>query len=292
MTCSGKELDLLDRVVATFEDGDVALVYLCPNPELMRELESDGPGNDGRYLLRLRSDSRPGAAVRFCDALRALIAFEGYGVVEGISPVPVADKLLKGPVIQRQELLSELLPEGPRSLEDLEYDQTLTRAIGIPRAYLMDIFRRIKAVYRSAEIFDACQFFALAVRDVIFNDYYAREAVEKPQWKAEGGEDSARMENSVLHCFKAVEALVGEPGKKDKLARRMQNIGIDPNTQAGFGMKRPIIGEIYWLQKLRDDCCGHGRKRRKEPLTYLEVFRAQQLAKALLHFAVQNNLSL
>lgn len=287
MTCGGR-LDRVGEMVAAFNDISIVLAYLCPYPRVPRKrLQVEGPGNDGRYVVHLRNDAQRERAVRICDSLRGLFALNGYGFVEGFDAIHVPSALTRKDVIHRDALVKHHFPgDFDRFLND-DFHHAFSRAIGIPLAVLKAMFSQLKPIYESNEIFEGIQMYAFAVRDIVFSSS-SFMALKDRTWTAKTSDEKLKMESSVLNAFRSVEALVGEPGQAERLKDRMRRLGINPDALARFEDKRPIYQEISWLQELRDSTSAHGMRRRRQPLSYFEVLRAQELAKALLDFAIES----
>ena len=116
-----------------------------------------------------------------------------------------------------------------------------------------------------------------AVSSVLYN----------PKQIPENEAERLAIENVVLQSFRAIEAIVGEPGKnEDRYRLRLQRWGLNHGERVGFG-KRHLLGKrIRWLNEARDSAAAHGKRRRENPFTMHEAMEAQNLAESVLHRAL------
>lgn len=130
---------------------------------------------------------------------------------------------------------------------------------------------------------------------------YLRESIlsllpDIERWMADGYSrdydepmEVARSEQAHWNAFKAVEAILGDPGKDKtgkKIRERMITRGLDPRAPWGTSDSSDITDAVIATMELRDPIDAHGCGKDKRPLRAGEVLDAQSLAHALLVRAV------
>lgn len=174
-------------------------------------------------------------------------------------------------------------------------EHSLLWAIYVTEDATLKILFHLPAVLQAPELFDACHFFKEAFRDFTFLGDTVREVLSDPDRTAGTESDRVRLESLVHHAYRAVEALLGEPGKdRNRYRERMRRWGLDYGELVGFtGMPQAPLGErLYWLRDLRDVTAAHSRRKRRAPLTLMEAMEAQELAYEVITTAVWHASSL
>ena len=130
---------------------------------------------------------------------------------------------------------------------------------------------------------------------------YLRESIlsllpDMERWMADGYSrdydepmEVARSEQAHWNAFKAVEAILGDPGKDKtgkRIRERMVTRGLDPRAPWGTSGSSDIADAVIATMKLRDPIDAHGWGKEKRPLRAGEVLDAQSLAHAILVRAV------
>ncbi len=162
-----------------------------------------------------------------------------------------------------------------------QYGPSLTHRVSVSP---LRSWTAIHAVPRAVEspTFEALHFYQESIRKFAFlGDDLTRvmHSDEQPQSQA----DRAAVESAFLEAFKAIEALAGEPGREERLRKRLTNMGIDPDEPVGYTEKLPIIQRIGQVRDTRDTKAGHGhRPKSVSPITYRELMNAQALARSCL----------
>jgi hypothetical protein len=114
------------------------------------------------------------------------------------------------------------------------------------------------------------------------------DAVSQPELKPTGDAERARVQDSVLNAFKAIESLLdGDPSRKDNRVRqRLDAIGISPDESISLKWGDTIADGGTFFSKLRDvqakrdKCSAHGRSAALTELTFLDLLEARKLAHA------------
>ena len=101
----------------------------------------------------------------------------------------------------------------------------------------------------------------------------------------------SKAESAFLNGFKVIESIVGEPGKKErgrqKLIKKLEEHGIDPEESVGYRVKEKPIRKILKYQRLRDRIAAHGIQKTKRKLHLSEIIDLQSLARYLLLSSVR-----
>jgi len=182
-----------------------------------------------------------------------------------------------------EELVSHLDGYAPFGLQ--RFHDQLGTFIMIPDIELGWLFYLLPTVLESPPLFDACSFFQECSREYTFLGDVVTEILENPSEGPEHQRERVAVEGVVLSAFRCIEALVGEPGRRERFRKRLADCGINYDDLVGFGgtAKRPLGERLYWLQELRDATSAHGRRRRTDPVTFAECMEAQYLAESVLH---------
>ncbi len=101
----------------------------------------------------------------------------------------------------------------------------------------------------------------------------------------------AEAEAAFLNAFKAVEALIGEPGSVERVQQSLRQIGVNPKEEFLFGKERiQVAHAVRACLGTRDKVAAHGSRQNKRELTLPGIFRLQALARHLLLFAPETGL--
>lgn len=138
---------------------------------------------------------------------------------------------------------------------------------------------------RDPRILAALTFYRASVDRVWFSpgDLY-----DINRWEEEGdvppsAVDHAAHDSAFQDAYKAIEAIVGDPNKRDaKFHEQLRAAGIDPATPVGFRTKEPLATRIRILSIIRDKRTGHGTRPRKAPLTKGELIEVQECARYVI----------
>jgi hypothetical protein len=228
-------------------------------------------------------------------ARRVLSGFEGlftqlfHGRIDDLSIEPLPFKAIRGRHILGSRL-SQAAAMRARKIGDLSQSvgsrlRSFYQVSEIINAYLL---YQLPTVLQSEELFAACGFFQTACTDYAFAGDSIKNVLAKRKMAAEYERERQKLENVVLSSFRAIESIVGEPGRKERFKDALASRGLDFDELVGFpGTKRKALGKaIYGLQKLRDATSSHGIRRRPHPVTWYEAMEAQHLAESVLHQAL------
>jgi hypothetical protein len=240
----------------------------------------------GRLLVVVERGERPARRVRkVADGLQSLFAlFFGAPAVHRIATCQIPERLVRAGAVYINELKAVERIAAQR-FDLMTFKSKVVSAFFVSEQVVAHIFFYLPTICRRDDLYDAAHFYAESVSDYQFLGDGVREVLDDPSRCPESKEDQVKLEGAVLNSFRAVEAVVGEPGKRqERFRRRLVDAGIEPGQQVGYsGEEQHTIGDrIQWLHDLRDATSAHGRRRRASPLTYLEVMEAQDVAQAVV----------
>lgn len=272
--------------------GSVRRVVLLKN---RREKQRRAPVSSVERLLIQLTNPSDAEARRTANGIQALFAYVHrvrYGDDFGIYQLPDR-RLVKENTIFENELVAleeRLCRFG--YIPDL-FVSKLGSYIIVPESEMAYLFYYLPTVLNSRPLFDACHFFEASSSDFAFVGDTVTEICRSPGDMADNEQDRLRLENVVLNAYRAVEALVGEPGRENRFRTRLLEWGIDFDEKVGFRgyPQLPVGSRMYWLRDLRDEAAAHGRRRRRKPLTFFEAMEAQELANSVLHKALWHMVS-
>lgn len=276
-----------------------AILTTCSNPELALKvvyLESAGEtsfrsSEKGRLLLQLGSrippKSRVAKARRVVDAIGFLFTYLSHTVWGDLRPYQIPKEFITGTTVSVElleglEALTGTDPSPNKFLSDLNSFFTIAPE---PTAA---VFYLLPFVLQHEDLFNACAFFRSCCSDFSFMGDAVRDVVDQPRWGPENEIQRLALENVVLHSFRTIEAIVGEPGKRELFHQRLRKWNLSPYERVGFSGRRKhtLENRIHWLQKARDSAAAHGKRRRHRPFTLLEAAEAQHLASTVLDRAL------
>jgi hypothetical protein len=254
----------------------------------------------GRLVIEVwKSDAPASAARRLTDGLHSLMAVIGeLPAPFEFVPYEIPQTIVKNGRITWKELESvegHFNKKRTNVYSDLlGFEKSIRDAIYISGRRLAHIFFHLPTLVRLDSLFDAAHFYQEAVRDFQFAGDDVREILAEPEARPETGTDRVALESATLNSFRAVEAIVGEPGKENRFRNHLLAAGINADETVGYAgdPEWKISERIRWLQDLRDKTSGHGRRSRSDPLRYREAMEAQDLAKAVVVRALIHHTSL
>jgi hypothetical protein len=99
--------------------------------------------------------------------------------------------------------------------------------------------------------------------------------------------DQVEIESIAMDAYKAIEAIVGDPGGDlRKFRLKVTESGINPDEMVGYHEKVPLAENIITLNKHRDSRVAHGSYPRSNPLSYFELMDWQECAKHVVTSAL------
>lgn len=107
------------------------------------------------------------------------------------------------------------------------------------------------------------------------------EVAEDKKATAENIFQQSHLENALQDCFKAIEAILGDPPNNDeKFFRKIRSIGVDPNKVFGFEDK-PIFQVIRDINNARDRKAAHGSTKNRI-ISVRDLFVYQNCARYIV----------
>lgn len=285
---TGSPGDVLGETVCVGDNFHVALIHFSKEKGDWCRSKKWGVGNDGRYAVfqKRRDESQ---ALRISEGLLALISYLEFGVFEDLRPVYVPDSMLK----KGRILLSDVVRYNRRRffLDEIEGEMGLGGGIVIHKGDRDRAFSYLPIVLKNSQIFDALVFYALSTKEFFFFGEHLREILSNPKRESKSRYEQLRMEHSFLNAYKAVEAIVGDPGRHadERFKKRLIKAGVDVAERVGFGSRIPIDEEMIRLQGIRDSRAGHGWKFTSIPLAYFDLINVQALAKYVISSALEKH---
>lgn len=244
----------------------------------------------GRLLLAAETAERVEITVRrVSEAMHSLFpVFHGLRVPNNFFPYRIPKSILRNRTLRKTDLEGVERVIGNNSDELLPFRVRLAETIVIPERSMAYVFFYLPVVCELDFLFDAAHFYQQSMVDYEFVGDQVNNILKDPEARPDFEADRLSLENIVLSAFRSIEALVGEPGKTDRFRERLRQRGIDPGEPVGFrGHQRaPMEERIKWLHLRRDESAAHGRRRRKDALTFKEAMEAQHIAKAVLLRAI------
>jgi len=99
--------------------------------------------------------------------------------------------------------------------------------------------------------------------------------------------DQVEIESVAMDAYKAIEAVVGDPGSDlRKFRLTVTEAGINPDEMVGYHDKVSLAQKIITLNEHRDSRIAHGSSPRNTPLSYFELMDWQECAKHVVTSAL------
>jgi hypothetical protein len=240
----------------------------------------------GRLLVVAERDERSARRVqRVADGLQSLFAlFFGAPAPVRTSTCQIPERLVRAGAIDIDELRA-VERIATQRFNVITFRNEVVSAFFVSERIMANIFFYLPTICRRDDLYDATHFYTGSVSDCQFLGDDVGEVPEDASRCPVAKENQVKLEGAVLNSFRAVEAVVGEPGKRqERFRQRLLNSGVEPDQQVGYSgeAQHAIIDRIRWLRDLRDATSAHGRRGRASPLTYREVMEAQDVARAVV----------
>lgn len=231
-------------------------------------------------------------AQRFADAEMASSSLV-WGVTLGDSPracrVPLTGR--RQPVTVRFATLAKI---GMEIEQEVDWS-TFERNWQVPASSIPPVWRILPVVIRDP-FFDATHYYAASLRE--FSLFGDAETIADDPSAPVSRKDAVQVESAVQDAFKAVEALVGDPPASDqRLARKLSEIGVDPDEQVGFDRfgngshPETVISKIRKMKLARDKRVAHGSTPKPRTVTYYELMDFQECAGFIVSAAVKREIA-
>jgi hypothetical protein len=215
-----------------------------------------------------------------------------WGIVIGPSPLAVRVPLpsVRKPVTVPFGKVVEIAREREQEVDISAFESDWR----IPASFIAPVWRLLPVVIRDP-FFDAAHYYAASLRGfTLMGD--AEAIAEDPSVPA-SRKNAVEVETAVQDAFKAVEALIGDPPADDsRLARKLANIGVEPDRMIGFDRfghsahSETVIRKIRKMNLARDKRVAHGATPKPRAVTYYELMDFQECAGFIVSTAVKKEL--
>ncbi len=232
------------------------------------------------------------SARRIADSVSSVLTvLSSDRSVEELGVVMLSERCLTNGLlnIARTDILENRgIPDDIFSREGLDLLRNIDTYTMLPNQVITKCFSCLPCVVASLDLFNACHFYRESLGNFEFVGDAITEVLQEPEGYPETKELQVKAETALHSAYKAIEAIVGEPGRnKRRNEQRLQEWGINPYKRVGFGSRRmPLLSKLLRLQQLRDSAVAHGKRTRGKPITYYEIMDAQYLAQAVILEAI------
>jgi len=188
----------------------------------------------GRVVIHARTRKH---AARVCgrmiDGISALFTlFHGMPKPHPFVPLRIPEWVIRRGWVVEQDLESTYKRAhgySEDSYQVREFRANLSSSILIPEYTMAYIFFHLPVAVKNAALFHALHFYQESVSDYVFMGDSITDVLLNPTQRPESEQERVRLESSVLNAFRAVEALVGEPGRNEERFRhRLESVGNRP----------------------------------------------------------------
>ncbi len=175
-----------------------------------------------------------------------------------------------------------------REIEDaneevgFSFQHTINGWSAVVEPYIALVFKALPTVVNNNKLRLAMAFLAHAQHDFYVCPGGLNEAVHDGDWIPTRMSILARWESAYQNCFKAVEAIIGDPPKKEiKLRNKLLCKGMNPDEEVGYKKKEKITDVIREMSRIRDTLAAHGSTPNRG-IKYSQMTEFQACAKYLL----------
>jgi hypothetical protein len=219
---------------------------------------------NARYLFRFRYYRRDDTeAIRFAESfLYGLSLMGGASLMEYDDSLVlrVPDAIISG---RDHVYLDDLLTlEKDRPPEDrmLAYPNMALGRIGSTTSDRFEAAWRIAcAIFENQTLFEATRFLKRSHDFFYIFPGQLDEVLSDSEVAALTSSDQTRFEDALQNAFKAIEAVIGDPPKKDsKLFLKLRQTGLDPNEMVGYRNRKALHQVIRDMNVARDRKSAHG----------------------------------
>jgi len=236
-------------------------------------------------------------AQSFTDAVMAAMALAYDLDIENIpTAVRITEAIIKkGKFIRIKDII------GNHGIGSEIYFR-FTQSVGVPKQILDYVWRIVPYIVENKSLMDAAHFYRESIGQVWIADEDVLDIVVDNSDIPESQAEKASVETAYQNAFKAIEAIIGEPPKKDerKLRIKLSEAGINPDEKVGYNLyemkpgKETILKKVVDMHQNRDKMAAHGKTITPRTIGYCELKDKQALARYILlsHINAINNKSL
>ncbi len=258
----------------------------------------DGPGKDNPIAFRLVKSGKYGAmwCIQFDEAVKCNEALDYAHCLEIIPPIynlcshtsprrlgvlPITEKAmgcLTFPITF--ELLTEICADEISlhwglSTFTYEWGQTMEFSLRDVHGFIP----MIKRCILDHNYLRSCSYLHLSMEELVYDLCDLRDDLDNKN-------DSryvtvARAESSFLNAYKAIEILVGDPGKdrsKENIRNRLEKLNVNILEKYSPLDNQMVLESFITYSKLRDKVAAHGIGKKKRIIEFPEIIDLQLLA--------------
>lgn len=256
------------------------------------------PTDSGRYTVFLDKDDSHDTAQLIAEAINHLIVlYDANGLIPfPFVPVHVPIEIINDNAVSIESIIKNIYVFGASEDDKVEMSARFISGASFSVSVMNKAFSALSGVLTEPQIGHALAMYKKFKSEGYLDSYAAMPVLIHPERRPKTCEEQARLESALLHAYKSIEALVGEPGKdRERLRKRMSGWGIAadlviPNRDE----RKTVLEQLYELRDVRDKKAGHGHKAGAAiPLTYYDVLKAQRLARTVIERAIafKNNVA-
>jgi hypothetical protein len=251
------------------------------------------------FAFKVRSgEADDGFAQRFADGVLGTLALvSDFALEEPLLPLRVPASLLRSRKLTTKKLLfRQAVPNGREPLDEMSLWMKFNHATYLPTDVLTRVWELAPVTTRSP-FFEALHFYGESLRAFCFLGDDIAEVLSDRLAGPLSRQDQVRAERAVENAFKAIEAMIGEPPKRqDRLRRKLEEAGVSPDELIGwqwFGQgppPEPLFTKVKALHQARDKRAAHAKTPQRSPFTYYEIMDSQGCAQVVLVRALEHQL--
>lgn len=157
------------------------------------------------------------------------------------------------------ETLKEAISAATLDWDPEERDDLLYPLITIPDEVVSYSLTATPVLLDNPKLGLAAAFLSQAQEDFHVFPGQLCEAVYNGDWVPTRLRELARWESGYQNCYKAIEAVIGDPVKDDRrFEASLRAAGVDPYEQVGYERRQSIKEVIREMTRIRDTRAAHG----------------------------------
>lgn len=151
------------------------------------------------------------------------------------------------------------------------------------------IWRLVIILMKNEYLFDAVRFLSHSFRDFFIRpDSQRAFNPNNEQTRSLSSINQSKLENALQNAYKAIEAIIGDPPKKDKkLIDKLKKSGFNPSECAGFSKQDPLYMAILKINKARDKKAAHAKTGVNRKISINEMLEYSYCARQIVFHAIE-----
>lgn len=159
---------------------------------------------------------------------------------------------------------------------------SLNKWVGISIFNMMSIFDIVQLMMEE-DLSKAMKYLRASYREFYVFPGVVTEILAKPEDYPISTYDQSLLEDAMINAFKAIEALIGDPPRNDiKFFKKLISIGVNPNYEFSYPIKKSIHEIIREMNKVRDKRAAHGSIRNQKAITFYELMDYQFCSRLII----------